>query len=83
MRTMATSADPLARALDGAGPLPPSDSRAAAALAEAMAGWTSEDLAVYRAAVEAELAALGDRSATGFLAVEAAALAASGRTKEA
>jgi hypothetical protein len=72
---MATSVDPLTRALDSAGPLPPIDPGAASALAEAMAGWTPEDLATYRAAVEAEIEALRDRSATGFLVAEAAALA--------
>ncbi len=64
-------------------PLPPlpsvhdlteDDLSAAEALADAMSGWKATELAAYRTAVEAELAALGANQLHGFLAVEVAAL---------
>lgn len=50
------------------------DLSAAEALADAMSGWKAGELAAYRSAVEAELAALGAAPIHGFLAVEVAAL---------
>ncbi len=50
------------------------DLSAAEALADAMSGWKAGELAAYRSAVEAELAALGRSPVHGFLAVELAAL---------
>lgn len=52
----------------------PIDEPAAAALAEAMAGWSADEVDCYREAVAAEVARLGDRPPDGFLAAEALAL---------
>jgi hypothetical protein len=52
------------------------DLSAAEALVAAMRGWDATELAEYRTAVLAELAALGDRPVAGFLAVELTALCA-------
>ena len=68
----------LACALDRVDLLPPGDRPAAEALAAAMAGWSPGELADYRAAVLAEVAARDRRPVDGFLAVEVAALLAVG-----
>jgi hypothetical protein len=57
-------------------PLADGDSRAAEALVAAMVGWEAAELAAYREAVLAEVAALGNRPPHGFLAAEIAALSA-------
>lgn len=52
------------------------DASAAEALTTAMLGWNDTEIAAYRESVLAEIATLGDRSPTGFLAAELIALAA-------
>jgi hypothetical protein len=75
MDTIATPLD-LSRAIAAAERLAADDRSAAEALIAAMSGWDATELAEYRTAVLAELAALGDRPVDGFLAVEVAALCA-------
>lgn len=67
--------DALSRAV-AAAHLTVDDLPAAEALIAAMRGWEAAELAEYRTAVLTELAALGDRPVSGFLAVEIAALCA-------
>lgn len=59
-------------------PLSDGDVSAAEALVAAMRDWDGADLATYRDSVLAEVAALGVRTPTGFLAAELAALATLG-----